>query len=232
MAIFTFGDTYAELQALFTATFSGNWNTIAQNAASPATNLYLSLHTAAPGNAGSQTTSETAYTNYARVAVPRTTGGWTVTQGSGTTFSNVTNAAAVNFPACGATGATLTHWGLGLASSGAGTLLGWGPLGPTAGPAVPFEATAAAPGVFTTTGYSPTNGDTVMFYQTSGSQGLPGGITEGTIYTVAGASGITFNTGTTTSTAGSGMMIKASSLVVSSGITPSFAIGAFSLQRN
>lgn len=37
--------------------------------------LYLSLHTGDPGEAGDQTTNETAYTNYARVAVVRTAGG-------------------------------------------------------------------------------------------------------------------------------------------------------------
>ena len=239
MANLTFADSYAELQALFTAVFSGAWNTIAQNAASPATNLYVSLHTAAPGNGGSQTTSETAYTNYARVAVARTTGGWTVTQGSGTTFSNVVNAAAITFPACGATGATLTHWGVGLASSGAGTLLGWGPLGPSAGPDVPFTCTSASPGVLTLEGYTPAVNDQVMVQQLPGSEGLPTGFTEGTIYYIGTQSGITATLSTTASNAnpvnttsvGSGLITKCSPLVVSNGITPSFAASAFSLQK-
>lgn len=89
---------------------------------SPATNLYVSLHTADPGEAGSQTTSETVYTNYARVAVARTSGGWTVATNA------VTNAAAVTFPTCGATGATLTHFGVGTLVSGAGVLLYKGAL--------------------------------------------------------------------------------------------------------
>jgi hypothetical protein len=239
MANLTFADSYAELQALFTAVFSGAWNTVAQNAAAPATNLYVSLHTAAPGNSGSQTTSETAYTNYARVAVARTSGGWTVTQGSGTTFSNVVNAAAITFAACGATGATLTHWGVGLASSGAGTLLGWGPLGPTAGPDVPFTCTSASPGVLNLEGYTPTTSDQVMVQQLPGSEGLPTGMTEGTIYYVGTQSGITCTLSTTaananpvnTSSVGAGLITKVSPLVVSSGITPSFAASAFSLQK-
>ena len=102
---------------------TGTWSTIVQNSAAPATNLYVSLHNANPGAAGTQTSNETAYTNYARQAVARTTAGWTVTTGSGTTFSNVANAATITFPLCGTTGDTLTHWGLGLAVSGAGTLL-------------------------------------------------------------------------------------------------------------
>lgn len=40
--------------------------------------LYVNLHTADPGEAGNQTTSEATYTSYARVAVARTSGGWTV----------------------------------------------------------------------------------------------------------------------------------------------------------
>jgi hypothetical protein len=89
---------------------------------STAGSLYVSLHTADPGEAGDQTTSETAYTNYARVAVVRSGSGWTV---SG---NNASNAAAVTFPECGATGATITHFGIGTAASGAGVLLFKGAL--------------------------------------------------------------------------------------------------------
>lgn len=92
-----------------------------QNSAT-AGSLYVSLHTADPGEAGDQTTSETSYTNYARVAVARTVGGWTVSS------NTVTNAALVQFPQCGATGATLTHFGVGTAASGAGKLLYSGAL--------------------------------------------------------------------------------------------------------
>jgi hypothetical protein len=84
--------------------------------------LYVSLHTADPDEAGTQATSETAYTNYVRVAVARTVGGWTV---SGNTVSN---AALVQFAQCGVTGATLTHFGVGTDSSGAGKLLYSGAL--------------------------------------------------------------------------------------------------------
>lgn len=89
---------------------------------STAGSLYVSLHTADPGEAGDQTTSETAYTNYARVAVARTTGGWTVTG------NTVSNAALVQFAQCGVTGATLTHFGVGTDASGAGKLLYSGAL--------------------------------------------------------------------------------------------------------
>jgi len=68
------------LKLIFNATAIAN---IAANAASsPLTNLYVSLHTADPGEAGDQTTSEATYTSYARVAVARTSGGFTVTGNS------------------------------------------------------------------------------------------------------------------------------------------------------
>ena len=76
--------------------------------------LYCSLHTADPGETGDQTTNETVYTNYARQAIARSVAGWTVTSGVGD------NDAAITFPQCGATGATLTHFGLGSAISGVG----------------------------------------------------------------------------------------------------------------
>ena len=64
------------LELIFNGTTIAN---IADNAASsPATNLYVSLHTADPGEGGDQSSSETSYGSYARVAVARTSGGWTV----------------------------------------------------------------------------------------------------------------------------------------------------------
>jgi hypothetical protein len=96
---------------------------IADNdATSPATNLYISLHTSDPGEAGVANTNETAYTNYARVAVPRSGVGWTV---SG---NLATNAATITFPACGVTGATITHFGICIGASGATVLMFKGAL--------------------------------------------------------------------------------------------------------
>lgn len=110
----------ALLLLIFNAT---TWDLIAENdTTSPATNLYIALHTADPGEAGAQNTNETAYTNYTRVAVARTSGGWTVTG------SSVVNAALIQFPQCGVTGATITHVSIGTASAGAGTILYSGAL--------------------------------------------------------------------------------------------------------
>lgn len=118
------GDTFENdwLKLIFQATAIAN---IADNAAtSPLTNLYVSLHTADPADAGNQTTSETAYTSYARVAVARTSGGWTVT---GNSVSPVAN---IDFPACTGGTATITHFGIGTASSGTGKLLYSGTVSP------------------------------------------------------------------------------------------------------
>lgn len=84
--------------------------------------FWISLHTASPGEAGDQTTSETAYTNYARQDEARNTTQWTVT---GNTADNDN---AISYPQCGASGATLTDFGLGSASSGAGNLFLYGAL--------------------------------------------------------------------------------------------------------
>jgi hypothetical protein len=97
---------------------------IADNAASsPITNIQVSMYTSSPGAAGGQNTNETSYTNYTRVAVARTTGGWSAPSG-GTTG----NVALIQFPQCGVTGATLTHVATGRDSSGAGKIFHFGAL--------------------------------------------------------------------------------------------------------
>lgn len=84
--------------------------------------LYIALHTANPGVGGNQSTSEAAYTGYARVAVARTSGGWTI---SGNAYSN---AAAITFPACTAGSETETYFSIGTSSTGAGEILLFGAL--------------------------------------------------------------------------------------------------------
>lgn len=94
------------------------------NVTSPLTNLYLSLHTASPTVSGNQTTNEAAYTSYARVAVARTSGGFTVSGAS------VVLAAAATFPTATGGSETETFFAVGTASSGAGQILYFGPLSP------------------------------------------------------------------------------------------------------
>ena len=104
------------LKLLFNATPIAN---IADNASSsPLTNLYVSLHTGDPGDAGDQTTNEIAYTGYARVAVLRNGTGWTITANS------AKPAAAITFGMMTAgTPATVTYFGVGTLVSGTGKLL-------------------------------------------------------------------------------------------------------------
>jgi hypothetical protein len=86
------------------------------------TTLYISLHSADPGEAGNQSTNEVAYTSYARVGIARTSGGFTV---SG---NQAVNTALAQFPQCTGSSATATHFGVGTAASGTGTLLYKGAL--------------------------------------------------------------------------------------------------------
>lgn len=118
------GNTFENdlLKLIFNATAIAN---LADDASvSPLTDLYVSLHTGDPGEAGDQTTSECAYTSYARVAVARTSGGWTVTANSVSPVANVT------FPAATGGTETATHWAVGTASSGAGKVLYYGTISP------------------------------------------------------------------------------------------------------
>lgn len=118
------GNTFENdwLKLIFNATAIAN---IADNAASsPLASLFVSLHTADPGEAGDQTTSEATYTSYARVTVARTSGGWTVTTNS------VSPVANIDFPAGTGGSGTVTHFGVGTAVSGAGKLLYSGTVTP------------------------------------------------------------------------------------------------------
>lgn len=97
------------LALIFNATPIPN---LADNASvSPETNLAVALHTADPGEAGSQLTSEANYTGYGRVNVARTSGGWTV---SG---NQVQNTAQIDFPACTGGTSDVTHFSVGYPGS-------------------------------------------------------------------------------------------------------------------
>ena len=118
------GDTFENdtLNLIFKGTAIAN---IADNAASaPLTNLFIALHTADPGEAGTQSTSEATYTSYARVSVARGAG-WTVTANS------VSPAANIQFPIATAGANTITHWSVGVAGSGATKVLFSGTTSPS-----------------------------------------------------------------------------------------------------
>jgi hypothetical protein len=121
----SFGNTFENdlLELILNAQAVAN---VADNAGtSPLTNLYISLHTADPGEAGDQTTNEVSYTGYARVAIDRTGSGWTITDNSASPVANVDFAQAQS----GDTG-TITHAAVGTASTGTGKVLISGALSP------------------------------------------------------------------------------------------------------
>ena len=110
------------LKLVFNATPIAN---IADNAATaPLTNLFVAAHTADPGEAGTKATNEATYTSYARVSVARTSGGWTVTTNS------VSPVSTISWPACTAGANTLTHFSVGVATSGASKILYSGTITP------------------------------------------------------------------------------------------------------
>lgn len=118
------GNTFENdlLKLIFNATAIAN---IADNAiSSPLTNLYVSFHTSDPGEAGDQETNECSYTNYDRIAVVRTTGGWTVTDNSCSPVANIEGATAGSGPQ------TITHFAIGTAASGGGKILYKGTVTP------------------------------------------------------------------------------------------------------
>lgn len=204
------------LQLIFQGTAIAN---LADNAASsPLANLHVALHTADPGNAGVQNTSEIAYTGYARVAVARTSGGWGVT---GNVASPV---AAIQFGEMTAgAGGLATHFSVGVASSGATKILRRGVLGSRLGP---FSAVVSGNAI-TIPGLSGLAvNDRVIFHAVDGSS-LPGGITEGTSYWVISASGDVVTVSTTQggasitiSSAGDGIAYRSTPINVVTGVWP------------
>lgn len=92
---------------------------------STAGSLYLALHTATPAVGGNQTTNEAAYTSYARVAVARSSSGFTVSGASVTLFADT------SFPAATGGSETETFFSVGTSSSGSGKVLYFGAISPS-----------------------------------------------------------------------------------------------------
>lgn len=112
----------AILNLVFSATA---WTAYAVNhTSSPETNIHVGLHTGDPGEAGTMSTSEAAYTNYARQNVARSTGWTTSSAGS------VSPAANIDFPSSGAAGSTITHFSTGKTGGGATAILWSGEVEP------------------------------------------------------------------------------------------------------
>lgn len=85
------------------------------------TDLWLALHTADPGEAGSAVTNEATYGGYSRV---------TLTRASDLTVSGATveNANLEQFPVCTSGTNTITHVSIVTSSAGAGTIIVSGAL--------------------------------------------------------------------------------------------------------
>lgn len=196
-----------------------------QNSAT-AGSLYVSLHTADPGEAGSQTTSECAYTNYARVAVARSAGGWTVSS------NQVSNAAAITFPESD-TSETAMFWGIGRSSSAAGTLDFKGHIGAACKMLV-VESADLTNNDITVPSHGYVADNRVVFYASMGAT-LPTGITEGTVYFVlaTGLATDTFRISTTSggsavdiTAIGAGLVGLVTPIAIADTISPNFAAGA------
>ena len=197
---------------------------VADNAATtPLANIFVAAHTADPGTGGDQVTSEAAYTGYARAAVARTTGGWTVNLTPPVSVSPVAN---VSFGACVAGTSTITHWSTGKVTSGASPIFHRGVFGSRLGA---FSGIVAG-NAFTIpqlAGLLAVN-DRIAFYAlASGTSGLPGGVTEGTVYHVITVSTDVITVSTTSggasitlTTAGDGIAFRVTPIAVSTGITP------------
>lgn len=113
----------AILNAVFRAVA---WANYLDNAAtSPETNIVVALHTADPGDAGNMSTSEAAYTSYARVNVARTTGGWTAAAGG-----SISPAANIDFPTGTGGSGTGTNFSTGKSGGGAAAILWSGTITP------------------------------------------------------------------------------------------------------
>lgn len=116
---------------IFNAT---TWANYAINAtASPETNIVCALHTADPGEAGTQSTSESAYTSYARVNVARTSGGWTVTANS------VSPVASIDFPAATGGSETVTYFSTGKSGGGTSAIILSGAVSPNVAVSNPIQ---------------------------------------------------------------------------------------------
>lgn len=106
-------------------------------------NLYIALHDSDPGSSGNQSTGEATYTSYARVAVARSSSGWTV---SGLNYQN---AAAITFPKPTGGSDTLTYFSIGTAASGTGQILFSAALTPPVSVTASSQAPSFAAGALT-----------------------------------------------------------------------------------
>lgn len=184
--------------------------------------LYLALHTADPGDGGTQSSSEVTYTGYARAAAARSSAGFTV---SGKNVSPTVEASFGKRTDAGTL--TALFWSVGTAPTGAGNLLLRGGIG---GAPRPFAAgtndSVVCPG------HGLAVDDRIVFWQYEG-LGLPGGVVEGTAYWVKTAPDADSFTVSATqggatldlTSSGQGTCQKLTPLVISQNVTPKLETG-------
>ena len=205
----------SELGLFFNAAAMAN---VADNASvAPLTNLFLALHTANPGAAGNQSTSEATYAGYARQPVLRTSGGFTVAGQS------VSLAAAVTFPAA-PTGATdiLTFWSVGTLVSGAGQVFYSGPIGSNLG-----VGTGAITNIITIPGLTGVAVNDRITFEAPTGGAIPTGIVAGTVYFVLTVSGANITVSGTL--AGPVVVITVAGQVLAYKVTPVVTGGGVSV---
>jgi hypothetical protein len=186
---------------------------LADNAAtSPLTNIAVALHTADPGEAGTMSTNEVAYTGYARVSVARTAGGWTVTNNSVSPTANIDFGQRTD----AGSAVVATHFTTGFTGGGAAKVINRGVIGAVAGP---FTAVVSG-NAFTIPGHTLAVNDRICFYPTEGSS-LPGGVTEGAVLFVISVTGDVVTVSTTqggasitVSAAGDGIAYRVSPITI------------------
>lgn len=105
------GDTFENDLLLLVFNGTNITNLAANITTGPATTLTVALHTADPGEAGTQSTNEIAYTGYARVAVARSSTAWSVSANS------VSPVATISFGSCTGGSGTVTHFSVGTGTS-------------------------------------------------------------------------------------------------------------------
>lgn len=179
--------------------------------------LFLALHSADPGEAGTQITNEIAPTGYARKAVTRDAAGWTRTGNSISPTSNQ------DFPAITAGSGTYQFWSIGTLATGAGMILYRGVIGSNLGS---FTSIALSDLITIAALSGIAVADNIAFFGTPGDV-LPGGVVEGTVYFVktVSANDITIsatNGGVTIdiTTAGKGRAMKVTPKAFTAGDIP------------
>lgn len=183
--------------------------------------LYASLHSAAPGLAGTQSTSELSYTGYARVAIARSGAGWTQSS------AQVVPAATITFGQRTDAGAAVEalFWGVGRALAGVGELLYYGPL---TGANLTYAATAVATtDTIVVPGSAYSVNDRIVVLPAAQST-MPAGLTDGTIYYIKTASSTSYTLSLTAGGAvvditadGACLVAKLSTLTIGQNTTPS-----------